>query len=83
VRGRLPGRFGYRPLQVAGGRPYLLDAGFVAVWEEGGEVVGRPFAVTDEACGYTRLVISRREPAADRKRIAHDFWGLLASRGID
>lgn len=83
VRGRLPGLFGYRPLQVAEGRPYLLNAGFVAVWEEGGEPAARPFAVTDEVCGYSRLVLSRKESPAARKRIAHGFWGLLASRGVD
>lgn len=84
VRGRLPGLFGYRPLQIAEGRPYLLNAGFVAVWEEpAGEFVALPFAVTDDVCGYARLVFSRREPADVRRRIARQFWNLLAARGTD
>src|SRR5262249_41213225 len=37
VRSRLPVVFGYRPLRIADGRTYLLDAGFVAVLD-----VGRP-----------------------------------------
>jgi hypothetical protein len=84
VRGRLPGLFGYRPLQIAEGRPYLLDAGFVAAWEEaGGEPTACPFAVTDEVCGNAQLVMSRRESAEVRGRIARLFWGLLAARGVD
>ena len=83
VRARLPGLFGYRPLQVADGRPYLLDAGFVAYWPvpEAGVAVC-PFAVTDEACGYTRLVFSAAEAAAVQNAIARRFWHLLVDRGV-
>lgn len=83
VRGRLPGLFGYRPLQVADGRLNLLDAGFVAVLPGSGGLVACPFAVTDDSCGFTRLVVSSREHPAITLRVAAEFWGLLATRGID
>jgi hypothetical protein len=83
VRARLPGLFSYRPLQIAEGRPYLLNAGFVAAWvEPGAGIVACPFAVTDEACGYARLAVSAAEPAGIRESIAVGFWGLLAERGV-
>lgn len=79
VRSRMPGLFGYRPLQIAEGRPYLLNAGFVAAWiDPDAGVVVYPFAITDEACGYTRLIFSMAMSAEIRESIARQFWRLLA-----
>ena len=83
VRGRLPGLFKYQPLEIADGRPYLLNAGFVAFRPESGRNVVRPFAVTDECCGYSRLVLSGREAPSITSTVARQFWDLIAGRGID
>jgi hypothetical protein len=82
VRAAIPGVFGYSPLHVDDGRPFLLDAAFVAVLPEGeGCWAAYPFACTDES-RKTGLVFSRRVSEADlRDRIARAFWGLLVAEG--
>jgi hypothetical protein len=86
VWSRLPVVFGYRPLQIADGREYLLNHGFVAVREA--TVI--PFACTDicdyfgdypdaEQCSHCHLLMSRAEDADERQRVARHFWKLLAT----
>src|SRR5262249_9034604 len=81
---RLPEVFGYRPLQIADARTFLLDAGFVAVLDAGGErPIALPFACADAyGCGG-RLVMSRSGRAGVRARGARIFWGLLQAAGGD
>src|SRR5262245_57262282 len=84
VRSRLPVVFGYRPLQIADARTYLLDAGFVAVLDAGGSApVAVPFACADDYCCECHLVMSRAEDAGVRARVARCFWELLAEVGGD
>src|SRR5262249_31210770 len=84
VRSRLPVLFGYRPLQIADGRTYLLDAGFVAVLDAGEQSpTAVPFACADDYCCECHLVMSRAEEAGVRARVARCFWELLAEAGGD
>jgi hypothetical protein len=84
VRSRLPVVFGYRPLQVADGRTFLLDHGFVAVLDAGGaHPTVIPFACTDNAAEECHLVMSRSEEGGLRARVAQCFWELLAVAGAD
>ncbi len=84
VRSRLPVVFGYRPLQIADGRTYLLDAGFVAALGVGGPApTAVPFACADDYCCGCRLVMSRAEDPEVRARVARCFWELLAEAGGD
>src|SRR5262245_41369191 len=76
VRARLPAVFGYCPLQVADGRPYLLDAGFVAVLDPDVIPVAVPFACADDAELGCHLVVCGAVEAAAQDRIAAGFWGL-------
>jgi hypothetical protein len=82
VRSRLPVVFGYRPLQIADARTYLLDAGFVAVLDAGGaDPIAVPFACADNYCSECHLVMSRAEDAGVRSRIARYFWEMLEWAG--
>jgi hypothetical protein len=84
VRSRLPVVFGYRPLQIADGRTYLLDAGFVAVLgADGSAPIAVPFACVDDYCCACHLVMSRFEETGVRERVARYFWELLAEFGGD
>lgn len=82
VRSRLPVVFGYRPLHVTDGRTYLLDHGFVAVFDAVGPApTAVPFACADDFCRNSHLVMSRSVSPVLRERIALGFWGLLAAEG--
>ena len=76
--------FGYRPLQIADGRTYLLDHGFVAVLDAGGSCpTAIPFACADNYCEACHLVMPQSEEARLRARVAACFWELLSVAGED
>ena len=84
VRARLPSLFGYRPIQIAEGRPQLLNAGFVAIFETADkkhEMI--PFILTDSYCELCTIIISSNVSSGLRAKIANLFWKLIVVRGQD